>query len=104
MRRFLLILLAVVFLGGGISKAAPFPDQEMHNLKKQQKAQRKQIKEEQRASKRAMSQHPVTKEERTRMKKDLKMQRQLLKNSQKQAVRSLKQSRKPLKPHAAAAK
>jgi len=104
MRKTLLLALAAIFLAAGMSKAAPPSSQDVHNLKKQQKAEWKQLKEQERASKSAMRQHPVTKEERARMKKDFKMQRQLLKRSQKEAVKNMEQSHKPLSPRAVAAR
>jgi gas vesicle protein len=101
MRRFLLIVLAAIFLGTGAIQAAPRSSQEVRNLKRQQKVQRKQLKEQQRAMRRVMSQHGTTRDERARMKRDLKSQRQVLKNSQKGELRDAKQSHKQLKPHSA---
>lgn len=99
MRRFLLVVLAGIFLGTGALQAAPRPTQEVRNLKRQQKVQRRQLKEQQRATRSVMSQHATSKDERARMNRDLKAQRQVLKNSQRQEIRDAKQSHKPLKPH-----
>jgi hypothetical protein len=104
MRRGFLVVFTVLFLGAGVLKAAPPRNQELHNLKHLQKAERKQLKQQERATRRVMRQHPVTQQERARMKKDLKMQRHLLKTSQKEAVRNLKQEHKPLEPRSEAAK
>jgi len=86
-------------LGVGAVHAAPRSTQEVRNLKRQQKLQRKQLKQQQRATRSVMSQHATSKEERLRLKRDLKAQRQVLKNSQKQELRDAKMSHKPLKPH-----
>jgi gas vesicle protein len=99
MRRFLTIVLASIVLGTGAIQAAPRSTQEVRNLKRQQKVQRKQLKEQQRATRSVMSQHATSRDERTRMNRDLRAQRQVLKNSQKQELRDAKQSHKPLKPH-----
>jgi gas vesicle protein len=99
MRRFLTIVLAAIVFGAGAIQAAPRSSQEVHNLKKQQKEQRKQLKEQEHATRKAMSQHPTTKEEKARMNKDLKAQRQVLKVQQKQELSDMKQSHKTLTPH-----
>ena len=55
MRRCPLIVLAAIFLGARALPAMPRSSQEVHNLKKQQKEQRKQLKEQEHATRKAMS-------------------------------------------------
>jgi len=99
MRRFLSTVLGAIVLAGGTVQAAARSSQDVHDLKKQQKEQRKQLKEQEHATRKAMSQHATTKEERARMNRDFKAQRKVLENQQKQELSDMKQSHKTLKPH-----
>ncbi len=99
MRKSLLLVLAAILLAAAPSKAGQGPGNDVRTLKQKQKVQRRQLKEQQRATRRAMSQHATTKEERARMNRDLKAQRKVLKNEQRQELNDMKQSHKPLKPH-----
>lgn len=95
-----LVLMAVVFTAAPRTlKAVPVPDQEPHNLKKSQKAQRKTLKQQQRAMRDAVNQHPQPPESLRRFKHDMASQRRLLNNKQKSASRNLKQARKSAKHH-----
>jgi hypothetical protein len=74
--------------------AAPRADPQQKALKRRQKEERKQLKQEQTAMKRAMAQHGQTAASRKRFQRDMKMQRQLLRDRQKHETRTLKSSRK----------
>lgn len=99
MRKFSTLLLAAVILGpvAGALQAAPARSYETHQLKKHQKAERKDLKEQQRAMKKVMGQHELSDEQRERFKSNLKMQKQMLHESQKDDSRRLKQSQKVAK-------
>jgi hypothetical protein len=99
MRKFPLLLLAAAILGppAGALRAAPAGSLEARQLKKRQKAQRKDLKEQQRAMKKVMGQHELSDEQRERFKNDLKMQERLLHKSQKDDSRRLKQSQEVAK-------
>src|SRR5579863_10322217 len=96
MRKILMLVTMVVLMGTPLAAAnvAGGPGPQGHQLKKRHKEQRKTIKQQQRAMKNVVSQHPQSSEERQRFKHDLKMQRQLLRKNQKNESRNLRQSLK----------
>ena len=89
MRKFLLLLLAALTLGSpaGALLSAPARSYEARQLKKQHKAQRKDLKQQQRAMNKIMDQHGLSDDQRKRFKNDMKMQERLLHKSQKDASR-----------------
>lgn len=99
MGKFSWLLLAAVILrpSAGALQAAPARSYETHQLKQHHKAQRKDLKEQQRAMKKVMDQHELSDDQRARFKNNLKMQKQLLRESQKDDSRRLKQSQKVAK-------
>jgi ABC-type transport system involved in cytochrome bd biosynthesis fused ATPase/permease subunit len=99
MQRFLACVALTMFVGLPLAKlkAAPLPNQEMSELKKHQKKQRKTLKQQQHAMKKVMGQHEQSRESRKRFKHDLKMQRQMLRRSQKEESRRLMENRKSVK-------
>jgi nitrate reductase cytochrome c-type subunit len=101
MKRFRVFVLMTVVFGTTLRtvKAAPVPDQETHKLKENDKAQRKTLKQQQRAMRDAVNQHPQSPESRRRFEHDMKSQRCLLNSKQRSASRNLKQTRKSAKRH-----
>jgi hypothetical protein len=77
--------------------AAPFPNQEMKELKKRQKEERRMVRQQQHAMKRVMGQHPQSSDSRARFKHNMKMQQQMLHRSQKDVTRRLKENHKSVK-------
>ena len=74
--------------------AVPPPDQEMKQLKKRHKAQKREAKQQQRAMNKVMAQHEQSSASRARFKHDMKMQRQMLRNNQKVETRRVKDKHK----------
>lgn len=105
MRKLSLLLAAALSLSAVVVPlpAAPARSYEVRQLKKQHKAQRKSLKEQQRAMKSAMGQHELPAEQRRRFKNDLKMQKRLLAKGQKDESRGLKPHRKAAKATVTAA-
>ena len=85
MRKFLLLLLAALTLGFSADAllSAPARSYEARQLKKQHKAQRKDLKQQQRAINKIMDQHGLSDDQRKRFKNDMKMQERLLHKSEK---------------------
>lgn len=77
--------------------AAPFPNQEMKELKKRQKEERRMVRQQQHAMKRVMGQHAQSSDSRARFKHNMKMQQQMLHRSQKDVTRRLKENHKSVK-------
>ena len=96
MKKLSLLLAAALSLSVALASipAAPARSYEAHQLKKHHKAERKALKEQQRAMKRVMAQHQLSDDQRARFKNDLKMQKRLLHNGQKDESHNLKQSQK----------
>jgi len=84
--------------------AARPPNKETHNLKEGHKQQRKSLKQQQRAEKQALEQHPQTPESRKRFKHDMKEQRRMVKQVQKTETRQLKEGRRASKQATGASK
>ena len=89
MRKFLLLLLAALTLGSPTAAllSAPARSYEARQLKKQHKAQRKDLKQQQRAMNKIMDQHGLSDDQRKRLKNDMKMQERLLHKSEKRDSR-----------------
>jgi hypothetical protein len=83
-------LLSVSFVS---LSATPRSDSQQKALKRHQKEERKQLKQQQAAMKRVMAQHEQSAASRKRFQHDMKMQRQLLQKKQKEETRRLKVSR-----------
>ena|SRR5215831_11533243 len=94
MRKLLLLLLSALMVGfsPGALESAPARSYQARQLKKQHKAQRKDLTEQERAMKKVTDQHQLSDEQRKRFKNDMKVQKQLLHKSQKDDSRRLKQS------------
>ena len=103
MRKFLLLLLAALTLGSPTAAllSTPARSYEARQLKKQHKAQRKDLKQQQRAINKIMDQHGLSDDQRKRFKNDMKMQERLLHKSQKDDSR--KQAQKAAKAASQAA-
>ena len=99
MAKFSLLLLAAVTLGptAGALQAFPGRSYESRQLRKQHKVQRKDLKQQQGAMRKAMGQHELSGEQRGGFKSNLKMQQRLLHKSQKDDSRRLKLSQKAAK-------
>ena len=99
MRRFLLLAVLTLAIGSvpKTAKAGGAPNREMHELRRQQKQQRKMFAGQQRAMKNVMKRHPQSPEQHRRFQHNMKMQRQLFRREQKAEVRNLKQERKSAK-------
>ena len=95
MRAFLLALVAATLLGPGVGapQAAPPRNPRPTGLHTVHRRQRRVLKQQQRAMKRAMAHH-LSGGERRRFKHQLKVERQTLRNAQKSESRRIKQSRK----------
>jgi len=100
MRKLLLLLsLSALALGSlsGTLLSAPARSFGERQLKMQQKKQRKDLKQQQRAMKKVIDQHELSDEQRKRFTNDMKMQERLLHKSQKDDSRRLKQAQKVAK-------
>lgn len=85
------VLLFILLL---LTPTAPaFCNARMKALKRRQKQERSQLRQQQRATRKVMAQHAISPEARRRFHRNLKMQRQLLKQKQKEERRLLKHSR-----------
>jgi hypothetical protein len=98
-RSFLVFVLSAVMLVSIAQPgwAQPAPDSETHDLKQEQRAQRKQLKQQQHETLARMNQRPTSRAEKKRFKHDMKVQRQLLKKSQKADRVTAKQNRENAK-------
>jgi hypothetical protein len=85
-----LVIATVLGLGTGALGAA-------HSLDKRHKGQRKELKQQQRAANKVMSQHVMSAAERGRFKHEQSSERQLLRTEQKSESHRIKQSHKSIK-------
>ena len=99
MRKLLTSFVAAILLALPLGKltATPLPNQEMKELKKRHKEQRKMLKQQQHTMKKVMGQHAQSSDSRMRFKHDLKMQRQMLRKSQEAETRRLKENHESVK-------
>ena len=98
MRKVLVLLTAACMAGASVGalKAAP-RDKELHDLKKHQKEQRRNLKIQQRSMKNTMKRQQLSADSRKRFKQQLKMERQVLRMGQKQETKDLIERKKSLK-------
>ena len=96
MRRLLILLVTAVVLDFALGsvRAVAARDQQMHDLAKRHKQERKTLKQQEHAMKNVMNGHELTGTERQRFKRNLKMQRQVLQRGQKDETKTLKETRK----------
>src|SRR5437764_9706742 len=80
----------------GALKAVP-RDQELHELKKRQKEQRKTLKIQQRSMKRTMKRQQLPPDSRKRFRRQLKMERQVLRMGQREERKGLVERKKSMK-------
>lgn len=99
MRKLQIFAVALAFLSFPLRAPAGAqpPDQEMHNLKQGHKQQWRSLKEQQRAEKNALWQHPQTRQSLKQLKLDMKGQRRLMRHVQKNEIRGLKESQRSAK-------
>ena len=90
MRKFLLLLLAALTLGSpaGALLSAPARSYEARQLKKQHKAQRKDLKQQQRAMNKIMDQHGLSDDQRKRFKNEKDDSRRQAQKAAKAASRA----------------
>ncbi len=98
MRKVLVLLTAALMAGASVGalKAAP-RDQELHELKKRQKEQRKTLKIQQRSMKNTMKRQQLPSDSRKRFQRQLKMERQVLRMGQREETKSLTGRKKFMK-------
>ena len=98
MRKVLVLLTAALMAGAsvGVLKATP-RDQELRELKKRQKEQRKTLKIQQRSMKRTMKRQQLPAASRKRFKRQLKMERQVLRTGQREERKGLVERKKSMK-------
>jgi len=98
MRKVLILLTAALIAGAsaGALKAVP-GDQELHELKKRQKEQRKTLKIQQRSMENTMKRQQLPADSRKRFKRQLKMERQVLRMGQRAETKNLTERKKSMK-------
>ena len=99
MRRVLVLLILACMAGPSVSalKAAALPDQELRQLKKRQKEQRKTLKIQQRSMKRTMKRQQLPADSRKRFQRQMKMERQVLRMGQREERKGLVERKKSMK-------
>lgn len=90
-RSVVLLVLVGIMLPPSMFAAVRVRDRQMHELKKLHKQEWKELKSEQRATRKVLKHHFLTPEARQRLKHNFKMQRKLLRASQKVETHRLKE-------------
>ena len=98
MRRVLVLLILACMAGPSVGELKAVPrDQELHELKKRQKEQRKTLKIQQRSMKRTMKRQQLPADSRKRFQRQMKMERQVLRMGQREEKKNLTERKKFMK-------
>jgi len=98
MRKVVVVFVTALMAGASVGALKAVPrDQELHELKKRQKEQRKTLKIQQRSMKRTMKRQQLPPDSRKRFKRQLKMERQVLRMGQREERKGLLERKKSMK-------
>ena len=98
MRKVVVVFVTALMAGASVGALKAVPrDQELHELKKRQKEQRKTLKIQQRSMKRTMKRQQLPADSRKRFQRQMKMERQVLRMGQREEKKNLTERKKFMK-------